>query len=527
VPSVACPFCFRKIDPSRLAYQCSGRGDTECKKATDEARKRLTGSMMATYPTFLPRQADEGRTISCPVCGSPVNRRACPECHTALPVDFAEFGSPLIGLLGAKGSGKTVLMTVLVEQLRDSIGKRFHADIRFATDDPDGVRGVVDYQASREAPLLETGILPPPASALSAGARQHAVPALLRWRQKTTGRMGRNLIKSTMLSFVDTAGEDRAGMSSEFTMQYLSACDGLMIILSPFALPGARASLNLPGMAVQIDNDVPLDVVAAITEMLRTEHNLKTSRKIAIPVAVVFTKMDAFFPTLGGGNPLTTTAPAEPAYADDDCHAVHEHMLALLHQWNAQSIDTHMRLNYKEYCYFGVSALGAEPDYENSTVAPGGVRPHRVEDPVLWLLSKTGTIRVALPAVVSYATGDALTGQQTRRARTETPSQGRLSRASLSRHPASRRWPAYAVQADDRRKRDCRACDPHCAGPRSPYRWPGHPRNKRSQRRNGAARNGCFRGCQGSGLRRAGRRASDKSTGPPRSTQSLPCTCAA
>ena len=75
--------------------------------------------------------------------------------------------------------------------------------------------------------------------------------------------------------------------------------------------------------------------------------------------------------------------------------AVHEHMLALLHEWNAQDIDTHMRLNFADFRYFGVSALGAEPDYETSTVAAGGVRPHRVEDPVLWLLSKSGTVRSA------------------------------------------------------------------------------------------------------------------------------------
>jgi len=89
------------------------------------------------------------------------------------------------------------------------------------------------------------------------------------------------------------------------------------------------------------------------------------------------------------------TAPAAPAYDDADGLAVHEHMLALLHQWNVQDIETHMRLNYKKYRYFSVSALGAEPDYENSTVAPGGVRPRRVDDPVLWLLRETGTVRTA------------------------------------------------------------------------------------------------------------------------------------
>lgn len=80
-------------------------------------------------------------------------------------------------------------------------------------------------------------------------------------------------------------------------------------------------------------------------------------------------------------------------YDETDGQSVHEHMTALLHEWGADDIDNHMRLNYATYRYFGVSALGAEPDYETRTVAPGGVQPHRVKDPVLWLLSRTGTVQ--------------------------------------------------------------------------------------------------------------------------------------
>jgi GTPase SAR1 family protein len=391
--TTVCPFCFHRINPSRLWFQCLGRGNTECKKESDEARERLTKSTRETYPTFAPPEKVSGPAY-CPQCGGKTNLRACPECHTALPSDFAESKSPMIGLVGSKGSGKTVLMTVLVKQMRDAIGKRYDADIRLATDNPDGHQGVSDYQANRETPLFRGGSLPPPTSALGAGARQHAAPVLLRWRQEAS-RMGRTSVRSTMLSFVDTAGEDLNDVSTTLTLQYLSVCDGLIVVLDPFALPGARARLNLPDVAIKVDEDVPLDVVGNITEMLRVEHNIKKNKKIAIPVAVVFTKIDAFFPALDRANPLMSSAPAVPAYADADGQAVHEHMLALLHQWHAQDIDTHMRLNYSDFRYFGVSALGAEPDYENFAVAAGGVRPHRVEDPVLWLLSKAGTVRSA------------------------------------------------------------------------------------------------------------------------------------
>jgi GTPase SAR1 family protein len=390
--NAVCPFCYEQIDSSRLWYQCLGRGNTECKKEVDEDRKRLTKSARETFPSFAPpeKAAGPGR---CPVCSGKTNLRACPECHTALPSDFADSKSPMIGLVGSKGSGKTVLMTVLVKHLKDVVGKRYDAAVRLATDNPDGHQGLSDYQANREAPLYKQRVLPPPTDQMAARSGQ-ASPLLVRWQQEAT-RLGRTSVRSTLLSFIDTAGEDLNDVSTALTLKYLSVCDGLIVVLDPFALPGARARLNLPDAAINVDDDAPLDVVNNITEMLKVEHNVKKRRKIPLPVAVVFTKIDAFFPALDRGNPLMGDTPAVAAYSNGDGQNVHEHMLALLHEWNAQDIDTHMRLNYADFRYFGVSALGAEPDYENQKVAAGGVRPHRVEDPVLWLLSKGGTVRSA------------------------------------------------------------------------------------------------------------------------------------
>jgi hypothetical protein len=394
MPNTVCPFCFRKIDSSHLAYQCAGRGNIDCKKEEDETRRRLTGSRLQTYPTFLPPPG-RGVSTNCPTCGGPAKRRACPECHTALPIDFVDSKSPMIGLAGAKGSGKTVLMTVLVKQLREVVGLRFGADIRIATDNPDGRQGLSDYQENREVPLYNKGALPEPTARQGSGSRQRTTPVVLRWRQESARLMRGQTLRSTVLSFVDTAGEDLNDLSTAFTLQYLSVCDALMITLDPFALPGARARLNLPEKAIQVGDDVPLDVVSRITELLRTEHKIKSKKRVKIPVAIVFTKIDAFYPNLDRQNPIMAGPARIPGYQEADGQSVHEHMLALMHEWNAGDIDTHMRLNYSDYRYFGVSALGAEPDYESGIVAPGGVQPHRVEDPVLWLLSKTGTVAAA------------------------------------------------------------------------------------------------------------------------------------
>ena len=397
-----CPFCFQKIDSSRLAYQCAGRGKILCKKQEDEARLSLTGSHVETYPTFMPDTSSRSSFLSrndfsastalCPQCGGPSKRRACPQCHTSLPIDFVDSKSPMIGLVGAKGSGKTVLMTVQVKQLRDNVGPLFGAAINMATDNPDGYQGLTDYQTKREQPLYDKRTLPGGTERQGTAARQRVTPVVLRWRHETARLIGGQALRSTVLSFVDTAGEDLNDLDTAFTLEYLSVCDALMITLDPFALRGARSRLNLPSAAVQVGEDVPLHVINRITELLRVEHGIKNNRRIKLPVAIIFTKIDAFYPTLDRQNPIMSKPSATGRYDEADGQSVHEHMIALLHEWGAADIDTHMRLNYSKYRYFGVSALGAEPDYASNRVAPGGVQPHRVEDPVLWLLSRSGTV---------------------------------------------------------------------------------------------------------------------------------------
>jgi hypothetical protein len=388
----ACPFCFYMIDSSNLAFQCSGRGNKECEKVVDEARVKLTGNHAKTYRTFLPPKGHRGPSAPCTECGGEAKRRACPQCHTVLPLDFVGSTSPMIGLVGSKGSGKTVLMIVLVKQLREIIARRYDADIRIATDNPDGQQGLSGYKENRETPLFGKRRLPQGTSQLK--ARQYATPIVLRWRQEAAGKFGTSR-KSALLSFVDSAGEDLNDTETAESLRYLTVCDSLIVALDTFALPGARARLRLPEEATQVKDDIPMDVVARITQILRTENKVKDSKKIKIPVAIVFTKIDAFYPTLDQNNPIMATAPAVPLYDNTDGEAVHEHMRALLGEWGADDIDRHMRHNYADFRYFAVSALGAEPNYAIGEAAPGGVQPHRVEDPVLWLLSKAGTVKSA------------------------------------------------------------------------------------------------------------------------------------
>lgn len=389
---VPCPFCFRKIDSSRLAYQCTKRGINPCDKEEDPLRVELTGNTIATYPTF-DGPSKRGVEPRCPSCDAIANRRACPACHTALPIDFVDSDSPMIGIVGSKGSGKTVLMTVLIKQLREVIAKQFQASIRITTDSPDGLGGIEAYKIHREDALFEKGILPAVTTWRTEDNRR--VPIVLQWQGSQSGGFGRGKVKTTILSFLDTAGEQLNTLENTYSLEYLSACDSLIVALDPFALPGARAQLNLPSEAIQTSDGTPLDVIQNITELLRVDLKVKSGKKIRLPIAVVFTKIDAFYHAIDRHSPLMNAPVRQPWYQEGDGQAVHEQMRSLLHDWSAADVDSYMLLNYKNFRFFGVSALGEEPDYTTHHASERGVRPLRVEDPLLWLLSQEGTVRSA------------------------------------------------------------------------------------------------------------------------------------
>jgi hypothetical protein len=388
---VACPFCFSWIDSSRLAFQCMGRSTPKCEKASDPKRQELTGSTAESYPTFdTPYGMPSGKKVGsgpCPRCKGHTGRRACPACHTGLPRDFIDSASPLIGIVGARASGKTVWMTVLARQLREVIAGRFSAYVAFASDTPDGASSMGAWRADREDQIFKDHQLPPPTSPMLA---QRRAPLALRWQQPSRGiRKG---VDSTVLSFIDTAGEDLQDLDSAFTLRYLAVSRGLIVVVDPFRFDGAATMTNVSDLQRTTGDGGPTDVVERTTDVLRTEHGVKPKKKIEIPVAVVFTKLDAFFPHLEPGNPLRADIGPQPFYDEARGREIHEQVLSLMGRWGAGHLDHHMQLNYERFRYFGVSALGAEPNYVSRTVNAGGVRPHRVEDPVLWLLSMFGVV---------------------------------------------------------------------------------------------------------------------------------------
>ena len=391
---LSCPYCYNGFTEREIWFRCSGRIGPEgkrCEPVADNLLRTRTGFIGALPPAF---DADgRQRAANCPVCHAESTTRICPACHSQLPVHFGKVRSRMIALVGAKESGKTVYMTVLVHELMHRVGEDLNAAISGA-DDSTRLRFASEYEQPlyRDARLL--------ASTTTAATRDRA-PLVFRFTTEghgpLGGRLGRNGAgepQRTLLSFFDTAGEDlRSAQSVEENVRYLAAADGVVLLLDPLqmrrarqlAAPGTR--LPTPGVA----SDEPANVLENITDLIMAKEGVKPSQRISKPLAIVFTKMDALLHDLKETSPLLQPPAHTPYFDDQDSLEVHTEIQRLLARWEGSRIDQIARKNYRDYRYFGVSALGETPTEENR-VSPRGIRPYRVTGPFMWMLALFGAI---------------------------------------------------------------------------------------------------------------------------------------
>ncbi|MFY7067345.1 TRAFAC clade GTPase domain-containing protein [Nocardiopsis changdeensis] len=380
---LVCPYCYTRLTERLILFRCTGRpgpDGSRCAPVDDAAVRAHLGRRERLPPVF----AADGRRprAVCPDCGASTATRVCVTCHARLPVNFGRIPGRLIALVGARESGKTVFMTVLIHELMHRVGARFQASVG-GSDDHTRHRFHTDY----ESPLYDDARL------LAATRRTGAArePLVFRFTTRPRGPWSRRP-RHTLLSFFDTAGEDLTTQESvETNLRYLDNADGVILLLDPLRMRGARAEAA-PGTPLpppERSEHPPLDMLSRVTDLLLHRAG-SPSRLIPVPMAVCLTKLDVFHDALDPGSPLRRPQPDAPYFDESDSRDVHVQIRRLLHRWDGGRIDAHITNHYADARYFGVSALGHAPDAEQRL--RGGVRPYRVADPFLWMLGGFGVV---------------------------------------------------------------------------------------------------------------------------------------
>ncbi|MFD9858823.1 TRAFAC clade GTPase domain-containing protein [Streptomyces alboflavus] len=385
---LTCPYCYETFAPREIRFRCNSRL-SRTRKQCQRRRDPVLDERFGRRPSHDvgPDFAADGRrsTAVCPDCDGETTYRVCPVCHVELPVQFGMVENRLIAMVGARSSGKTIYMTVLLHEMRNQVGEAYGASL-MGLDDTTMRR----YSSEYEDRLYRDRQMFPPTQTATTNANR-VDPLVFRFGLRRKTLFGERP-QHSVLSFFDTAGEDfNSRESVELNTRYLTNADGIILLLDPLQMPGARDSAA-PGTALPGTDgiDPPINVLSRVSGLLLAARGGKAA-KTDTPIAVVFSKMDAFWHLMENGSPLRSHAPARGRFDVGDSLSVHEEVRQLLKEWDGVPIDQSLENTFARYRYFGVSALGRSATPE-ARVAATGIQPYRVADPLLWLLSEFGSV---------------------------------------------------------------------------------------------------------------------------------------
>ncbi len=385
---ITCPYCFTAVPRRSVRFRCQGGAPGRGSGCAPEVDRVLADYLGSTVAATLPPVFDsDGRRqrAACPHCAQDTFRRVCPACHNQLPAQYSETPGKIVALVGAKNAGKSTYIAVLLHELEHRLGSELETSL-VACDD----RTIDRYQQDFAKPLFGEHRLLPTTQSAATAIRWPMVYLLSRTRQ---GRFRRRQDTSLALVMFDTAGEDLGRRDLvDLHLRYLTAADAIIFLVDPLELPGAAADTRDEARpAADPDPDAnPMHVLGRVTETLRSGHELRPGQRLKVPMAIALTKIDVLQPGLEQQSALHQPRPRTARLDLDDRDAVHEQVRALLHNWHTEGLDNYLHHNYAEYGFFGLSALGGLP--QDGAVAPGGIRPYRVEDPLLWLLHRFGML---------------------------------------------------------------------------------------------------------------------------------------
>ena len=211
-------------------------------------------------------------------------------------------------------------------------------------------------------------------------------------------RTKRNEIKCYTFVFFDTAGEDLNDLSTMTTVnKYICKSSGIIFLLDPMSIQGVVNQLDKDWVSrasggLQEHDGIADDIISRVSRLIRNANGMKEEQKIDIPVAAVFSKYDAFEQLVPEDATVRRTSPhcKKGKFDDADRIAVDSEIASLLDSWGARSFTSQLENNYKTYSYFAVSALGL--DNNPSSRRFDIPHPHRIEDPLLWLMKIGGKL---------------------------------------------------------------------------------------------------------------------------------------
>jgi len=405
-----CPYCFNKHEITKVQFRCTNKkcSDFDDIETTiyEKGNPSTPKKGKKTFEVHPKNRFEEASFLftsnvpkygNCPECGHKTFKKICPSCHNRLPEATLTGRDMIISVVGSRGSGKSHFVGVIIKELIDRISVSFGGSMEPEEDSWEryeehfGRRLYTDLQKLDLTSSSEVNV--------DNGAYKPLI-FRLNFPRKSLNSFSQNKIDSFTFVFFDTAGED---LNSEDVMntynKYIFNSSGIIFLLDPMQIPAVRNKLDSEiieraSSAGFSQSAPPVDITARVSRLIRKNNGLPPDQKIDIPVAVVFSKLDAIYSIIPEGSTLLETSPhcANKTFVLADGYNVNLEVQGLLKEWGLGASITQIENNYKDSSFFTLSSLGLNniPQRDNSIERP---RPHRIEDPLLWMLMKNNVIK--------------------------------------------------------------------------------------------------------------------------------------
>lgn len=314
----------------------------------------------------------------CEECGQPLVTKVCPKCGGELPLNIGTAKSYPIAIIGAKETGKSNYVAVLINQLKNEIGHAFNCALMACGD-----KTLNRYRTEFYDPLYRHRTC---VRGSDAGDVDPLIYSLI--FQRKGGLFKKAVNDAVSLTFFDTAGENLNSLASMQTFnRYLYHSSGIILLLDPLQLPAVRDELQGKIRLPEENTDVNT-ILNRTIEIIRTGSGLTDlSKKIDIPIAIAFTKIDAVDELLDPASCLKNDSAhiRKGLFDKIDFEDANNEMQSLVESWLGMELYQTVSTQFSNFAFFGLSALGSNPDMDNKIPK---FRPFRVADPFLWILSQ-------------------------------------------------------------------------------------------------------------------------------------------
>jgi len=412
-----CPYCFADSKASEIHFRCDNDGcapDKPDPHLSHYLRRKPEHGPIKMRPWINPYPP--GKTSSkvptsakCTECHHVAKDILCPKCHNQIARSTLEGRDILISVVGTRGAGKSNYIGVLINQIKtERFGSSFNVTVRAINDAVDTMYnqafGRYLYAVNEEGYSLR---LPPTESSLDKIQREAYEPYIYSMRFKGRGAFG-NITEDFNLVIFDIAGEDAQKLHNmKNVARYIAKSTGIIFLIDPTQMHGVTPHLpkDVKNRAFREYNEITASkVIENMHDQIMRES--PGNREVKTPVAVVFSKLDALIwddgkyeepPLITDNRDRTILSGQSPHYnigALDlkNRDEVSKSIKRLLGDWDEGNTMRMLEGHYSNYSFFAISALGFgfELFANDKTTRPV---PHRVEDPLLWILKEKAVIK--------------------------------------------------------------------------------------------------------------------------------------